>query len=118
LLIVVEEKADAVIVGQAALLQRNSDGLAALAVRYRLPAIYGSRASAAVGGLISYGTNYSEAYRILGNYAGRILNGESAADLPVQQPTRVELIINLKVAKAIGIKIPGQLLARADEVIE
>jgi ABC-type uncharacterized transport system substrate-binding protein len=101
------EKADAVIVGQAAVLQANSQPLAALAAHYKLPAVYASRISVMNGGLMSYGTYYPEAYRIMGNYVGRILNGEKPSDLPVQQLTRVELVINLKTAKALGLELPA-----------
>lgn len=114
----VREQADALIVGQDAMLQRNSEPIAALAVRHRKPAIYASRISALAGGLISYGGVYRDAYRIIGNYTGRILNGEKPADLPVQQLSKVELLINLKAAKALDLTVPPTLLARADEVIE
>jgi putative tryptophan/tyrosine transport system substrate-binding protein len=113
-----KENAGGVIVGQDALFQRNNDQLIALAALHRIPAIYASRISPAAGGLISYGAAYRDAYRTIGNYAGRILKGEKPADLPVQQVTKVELVINLKAAKALGIEIPASLLARADEVIE
>jgi putative tryptophan/tyrosine transport system substrate-binding protein len=92
--------------------------LAALTVRHAVPANYHNRDFAVAGGLLSYGTDFRETYRLAGNYTGRILKGDKPADLPVQQATKVELIINLKTAKALGLNIPNTLIGRADELIE
>jgi putative ABC transport system substrate-binding protein len=92
--------------------------IAAVALRNRLPSIYGAKSYPAVGGLMSYGGDTSEAHKQAGIYAGRILRGEKLANLPVQQVTKVELIINLKTARALGISLPLALLGRADEIIE
>jgi putative tryptophan/tyrosine transport system substrate-binding protein len=89
-----------------------------LAARYKLRAVYYQRLLVAAGGLISYGTNYPDLYWCAAGYVDRIPKGERAADLPVQAPTKYELVLNMKTAKALGIDVPTQLLARADEVIE
>jgi putative ABC transport system substrate-binding protein len=96
----------------------NSEQLAALTVSHALPAIYEFRRFVAAGGLLSYGSSETEYYRLIGAYAARILRGDKPADLPVQRSTKVELIVNLKTAKALGLNVPQTLLARADEIIE
>jgi putative tryptophan/tyrosine transport system substrate-binding protein len=107
-----------VIVGADPFFASQSEQLAALTVRHAVPAIYQGREFAAAGGLMSYGASLADAYRQVGVYTGRVLKGEEPADMPIQQATKVELIINLKTAKTLGLKIPLPLLGRADEVIE
>lgn len=108
----------ALVIAPNNLFTAHSEQLAALTVRHALPAIYEFRRFAAAGGLMSYGSSETEYYRLVGTYTGRILKGDTPADLPVQQSTKVELIVNLKTAKALGITVPLPLLGRADEVIE
>ena len=115
---VTEKKVDAVLVHHDSVLYARIGEIIASAARHRTPAIYFIRECAELGGLISYGPDPNEMLRQAGLYAARILKGEKPADLPVQQPTKVELVINLKTAKALGLTIPPSLLARADEVIE
>ena len=115
---VAEKKVDAVLVHHDLVLYARIREIIASAARHRIPAIYFIRECAELGGLISYGPDTDEMMRQAGLYAARILKGEKPADLPVQQPTKFELVINLKTAKALGLTIPPSLLARADEVIE
>jgi putative ABC transport system substrate-binding protein len=114
----VELRAAGLMISADAFFTSHSEQLAALAVRHAVPTVYARREYAVAGGLLSYGADLAESYRLAGIYTGRILKGEKPADLPVQQATKVELIINLKAAKAFGISVPVPILGRADEVIE
>jgi putative ABC transport system substrate-binding protein len=107
-----------VLVGADALFNNHRQLVISLAARYSMGGVYPWREYVTAGGLVSYGPNLSEGYRLSGLYVGRILKGEKAADLPVVQPTKFELVINLKTAKMLGLIMPPTLLARADEVIE
>jgi putative ABC transport system substrate-binding protein len=115
---VTERRANALLIGQDIFFNNQVEQLAALALRNKVPAVYSLREFAAAGGLMSYGASLADQYRLVGVYVGRILKGEKPGDLPVQQATKVELIINLKTAKALGLSVPVPLLGRADEVIE
>ncbi|MGC1776654.1 MAG: ABC transporter substrate-binding protein [Xanthobacteraceae bacterium] len=114
----VAQRVGGLIIASDALFNSYSEQLITLAAHEMIPAVSEQREFAAAGGLMSYGTNFADANRIVGSYVGRILNGEKPADLPVQQSTKVELIINLKTAKTLGLTLPVTLLGRADEVIE
>jgi putative ABC transport system substrate-binding protein len=114
----VQQRVEALVISNDAFFNSRSEMLAALMVRYRVPTIFQTREFAAAGGLVSYGGSIKDSYRVVGVYAGRILKGEKPSELPVQQTTKVELIVNLKAAKELGIPVPPTLIARADEVLE
>ena len=115
---IIQLQAGGLVIGADPLFSSRSDQLVALALRHAVPTIYQNRDFALAGGLVSYGADFRETYRLAGNYTGRVLKGEKPADLPIQQATKVELCINLKTAKTLGIAVPIPLLGRADEVIE
>ncbi len=110
--------AEGLVIAVGGLFTTYAEQLAKLAVRHAMPAIYKGREFAAAGGLLSYGSDLGESYRLAGLQAGRILKGDRPADLPVQQATKIELYVNLKTAKALGINVPLPLSGRADELFE
>jgi putative tryptophan/tyrosine transport system substrate-binding protein len=114
----IQLRVGALVIGPDNVFTSHSGELAKLTVRHEMPAIYEFREFAAAGGLMSYGSSEPEYYRLVGTYAGRVLKGDKPADLPVQQSTKVELFLNLKTAKALGITVPLPLSGRADEVFE
>jgi putative tryptophan/tyrosine transport system substrate-binding protein len=114
----IELRVGGLVIGPDPFFSSRSEQLAALAVRYAVPTIYQNREFAVAGGLLCYGGDVTVAYRVAGNYTGRVLKGDKPADLPVQQNTKVELIINLKTAKTLQITVPNTLVGRADELIE
>ena len=113
----VERRIGALTIGAGAFFTVQYEQIARLAARHEMPVIY-NREFVDFGGLTSYGPNLAESYRVVGTYAGRILKGEKPADLPVQQVTKIDLVINLKTARALGLTVPQSVLLRADEVIE
>ena len=114
----VQQQANALSIAADAYLNSRSRQIASFALRHALPSLCGSRETVAAGLLMSYGPNEANSFRQAGLYVGRILKGEKPADLPVVQPTKFELVLNLKTAKALGLDVPATVLARADEVIE
>jgi putative ABC transport system substrate-binding protein len=113
-----QQRVGGVLIGISNFYSRHMEQLAGLAARHALPAIFPYREFALAGGLISYGSSLGDSYHQVGVYTGRILKGEKPADLPIEQATKIELFINLKTAKALGLTIPETLLATADQVIE
>jgi putative tryptophan/tyrosine transport system substrate-binding protein len=114
----IEEKCDALYILSSAFVNFHREKLAQLALNYRLPTMYGFREFVEVGGLVSYGASTSDAYRRAAAFVDKILRGSRPSDLPLEQPTRFELVINARTAKALGFQIPDKLLALADEAID
>jgi len=114
----IQLRAGGLVIGSDPFFTSRSQQLAKLTVDHAVPAVYQFREFAVAGGLLSYGAAITDAYRLAGNYTGRVLRGDKPADLPVQQATKVEMIINLKTAKALGLNVPNPLIGRADELIE
>ena len=114
----VERQAGALVISPSQLFDSHRDQLVALAARHKMPAIYQAREYVVDGGLMSYGASQRDAFRLGGLYAGQILKGEKPANLPVQQATKIELVINLTTARALGLEVPLPLMIRADEMIE
>ena len=114
----IQLRAGGLVIGSDPFFTSRSQQLAKLTVDHAVPAVYQFREFAVAGGLLSYGAAITDAYRLAGNYTGRVLRGDKPADLPVQQATKIEMIINLKTAKALGLNVPNPLIGRADELIE
>jgi len=114
----VKQRADAVLVGLGAVIQSNVGPVVELAARHRLPTVFGSREFVVAGGLMAYGVSYPDSYRRAASFVDKIFKGAKPADLPIEQPTKFELVINMKTARALGLTVPPSLLLRADQVID
>ena len=114
----IQLRAGGLVIGSHAFFTARSEQLAALTLRHAVPTVYQNRRFVAADGLVSYGGSITDSYRLAGVYTGRILKGEKPADLPVQQASKIELLLNLKTAKSLGINVPQSVQNRADEVIE